>query len=319
VADEARRKTTEWLAFRVEPPRDQAIADLAAAQHGVFALAHLVALGLSPSAVRERATAGRLHRIHHGVYSLVPAKLLSRNGRFMAAVLACGEGAALSCRSAGALGELTRLGRAMIEVTVPVAGGRARKGIRVHRSTTLRPTDVTTVDGIPCTTVARTLLDLAETLDDRGIERALDHAASAETLDLAALHEQIEHNHARPAAAKLRAAIERHLPGTTPTASELEERMLTLIRDANLPEPEVNVWVDLGDGEPPIKADFLWPGAKLIVETDGFATHGTRTAFESDRRRDQRAAAAGFRSLRFTWNQLCYEPERAVSTLAAAA
>ena len=296
--------------------REQAIASLAAAQHGVLALAHLVALGLSPSAVRSRVARGRLHPIHRGVYALVPPSLLSRNGRVMAAVLSAGDGAAASHHAAGALDELTRA-RKTIDVTIPTRSARMRDGVCIHRSTTLRPSDVTTVDGIPCTTVARTLLDLAEVLTDRALERAFDHAAAAETLDLAGLHDQIEHNRTRPASRKLRAAIERHIPGSTPTAGELEELMLALVRATNLPDPEVNVWLDLGDGEPPIKADFLWREAGLIVETDGFATHGSRMAFESDRRRDQRAIAAGFTPVRFTWRQLRYEPARVASILAS--
>src|SRR5271170_5915081 len=104
---EARRKTRLSGTFRVEPMREQAISSLAALQHGVFALAHLIAIGLSPGAVRKRVAAGRLHRIHQGVYALTPPTLLSRNGRLMAAVLACGVGAALCHCSAGALLELT--------------------------------------------------------------------------------------------------------------------------------------------------------------------------------------------------------------------
>jgi predicted transcriptional regulator of viral defense system len=313
---EAGRVNELYGRFPAQPHADTAVLALAEAQHGALALEQFEALGLPRRVVQKRATAGRLHRIHQGVYALVPPSLLSRNGRVMAAVLSAGDGAAASYHASGALEELTRP-RKMIDVTMPGRSTRTREGVCIHRSTTLRPSDVTTVDGIPCTTVARTLLDLAEVLTDRGLERALDHAAAAETLDLAALHDQIEHNRTRPAAAKLRAAIERHIPGSTPTAGELEERMLALIRAANLPDPEVNVWLDLADGEPPIKADFLWRATGLIVETDGFETHGSRTAFESDRRRDQRALAAGFRPLRVTWRQLLYEPERVAGALAS--
>ena len=287
---------------------------LAVAQHGVFTSQQAVVLGIPARTVRRRVAAHRLHRVHNGVYSLVPPELLSRNGRFMAAVLACGAGAALSHRSAGALLELIRADRAQIDVTVPSRNGRGRRAgihpIRIHRSGTLRPTDVRLIDGIPCTNVARTLFDLAGVFGRRRIERALDQAAILEVLDLNALNEQLDHNAKRDEASKLRAALRHHLPGSTPTWNEFEERFLAMTRAARLPDPEVQQWLDLGDGEPMIRADFIWRAQRLIVETDGWETHKSKGAFESDRRRDQRATVAGWRPVRVTWRQLISEPGR---------
>ena len=166
---------------------DRRLVALALEQHGVFGLEQVVELGLAARSVRARASKHRLHRIHSGVYSLVPPQLLSRDGRFMAAVLACGPGASLSHRSAGALQGLIRAERARIDVTVPTRGGRKRAGIQIHRSSGLRPTDLSRTRAIPCTTVARTLLDLAGVLDRRGLERALDEAAMLDRLDLGEL------------------------------------------------------------------------------------------------------------------------------------
>lgn len=290
---------------------------LALTQHAVFGIGQLVALGRVERTIQARAAGSRLHRIHDGVYSLVPPQLLSRDGRFMAAVLACGPGAALSHRSAGALRELIRSDRARIDVTVATRGGRRRAGIEIHRSATLRPADVAPAHGIPCTTVSRTLLDLAGVLDRRGLERALDQAAILELLDLDSLTDQIGHNAKRREAKRLRVALADHLPGSTPTWNEFEERFLRMARVANLPEPEVQQWLDLGDGEPMIRPDFMWRSDRVIVETDGWGSHRTRRSFENDRRRDQRAIAAGWRTVRVTWRQLTSEPDRLARTFAA--
>ena len=147
-------------------------AALAARQEGVASLAQLVAIGFTASAIHKRASSGRLHRVHQAVYSLAPPELLSRDGRFMAAVLACGPGAVVSHRSAAALHELRATARSGIEVTVPRENIRVGEGVQIHRSRTLTAADVTTVKSIPCTTVARTLLDLAAVLPRRGVRAA---------------------------------------------------------------------------------------------------------------------------------------------------
>lgn len=169
VMSEAGRKTGTYGRFYDQ----RALAALAGRQHDVFTLAQLQDLGLTASAVHKRAASGRLHRVHHGVYSLAPAELLSRRGRYMAAVLACGPGAVLSHRSAAALHELRATDRTGIDVTISGRTNHNRPGIDVHRSCTLSAGDTTTVDGIPCTTVSRTLLDLAGVVGRRPTERAI--------------------------------------------------------------------------------------------------------------------------------------------------
>jgi predicted transcriptional regulator of viral defense system len=294
---------------------DQAVVRLALEQHCVFGLRQLSAHGISDRGVQHRAEGGRLHRVHAGVYSLVPPRLLTLDGRCMAAVLACGEGAALSHRSAAHLQRLTRTAPRTIEVTVPTPGGRGRAGIAIHRSTTLRAHDVETVRRIPCTTIARTIFDLGE-LDRRTVERALDEAYVSESLDVVALREQLEHNARRlRAAALVTRVLADHRAGDTATWNALEERVFTLARAAGVPEPQVNKWVDLGDGEPMIRADFLWREQRVIVETDGWRTHGTRAAFERDRRRDQRALLAGWTVVRVTWRQAHREARRIAQTI----
>jgi len=283
----------------------------------VISLDQLRALGISRSAAQDRAYSGRLHRIHHSVYSLVPLALLGRNGRFMAAVLACGPHAALSYRCAAALHEIRATARANIDVTIPGRSPRKHAGIDVHRSTTLTSEDVTKVHGIPCTTVARTLLDLAQVINGRPLERALDQAEILGLLDLNTLLDQIERNKARPAAKRLQAVLDQHYIGSTPTWSELEEVFLAACRRAGLPMPEVNALIDPHDSDPTaIRVDFVWREQRVIVETDGHQTHSTPRAFEEDRLRDQRLAVAGWVVIRITWRQLTQRPSEVTDRIA---
>jgi predicted transcriptional regulator of viral defense system len=173
---EAGRETGIYGPSFGHPRVEAEIVALGLAQHAVFDLDQLRGIGLSDSAVRKRVAAARLHRIYQCVYSLIPLDLLPRDGRFMAAVLACGPGAALSHRSAGTHLELVNSARARIDVTIPCRSGRAHTGIEIHRSTTLTEADVTSMKGIPCTTVARTLFDMSDVLRRRPLERAFDQA-----------------------------------------------------------------------------------------------------------------------------------------------
>jgi len=287
---------------------DRAIAALGAGQQGVLTLAQLNALGLRNRAVQRRAASGRLHRVHRGVYALAPAELLTRDGRFMAAVLACGPGAALSHRSAAALHELRRTDRSGIDVTVSGRSHREHEGIDVHRSTTLTAADTTTVNGIPCTTIARTLLDLATVVPMRAVESACEQAEVLEVLDLGAFRDQLGRNRCRHATPLLRDLLAKYQPGSAPTESELEEGLLSLVRAAGLPAPERQVYIVPDDGEPAIRVDFVWRAQRLVLETDGRKYHRTRQVFETDRRRDQRLMVAGWRVVRVTWRQVMDDP-----------
>jgi predicted transcriptional regulator of viral defense system len=311
------RESDPYLRFYAQRAVDSVLAEFATRQHGVVGLHQLGELGLSARAAQLRAESGRLHRIHQSVYSLAPLTLLGRNGRYMAAVLACGPGAVLSHRSAAALHGIRATARTNIDVTIPGRSPRKHAGIDVHRSTTLTPEDVTTVHGIPCTTVARTILDLAQVIKGRPLERALDQAEILDLLDLAALDDQIERNKARPAAKRLRAVLDQHYVGSTPTWSELEEAFLAACRRGKLPMPEVNALIDPYDSDPTaIRVDFVWRDQRVIVETDGHETHRTRRAFEEDRLRDQRLIVAGWTVIRITWRQLNQRPKEVTARIA---
>lgn len=309
-----RRETGQYGRFLTT---HRAIAELAGRQHGVFAVSQLIALGLSADAARRRAGAGRLHRIHHGVYALTPRQLLKREGHWLAAVLACGPDATLSHRTAAALLELRRTDRTKIDVTVATESHRRHAGIDVHRSSTLTAADVTHVQSIPCTTVARTILDLAQVLTRRQLERVFDQAEIVGLLDGRALNDQLTRNKSRHGVPIVQAILAEHYIGSTPTWNDFEEAFLALCDDAGCPRPEVNVLIDPGDGEPALRVDFVWRELRVIVETDGHATHSTRRAFETDRRRDQRLTAAGWRVIRVTWRQLSRERVQVAQTLLA--
>jgi very-short-patch-repair endonuclease len=295
-----------------EPHLETVIADLAADQHGVVALHQLQMAGLSRSAVSRRAAVGRLHRVHRGVYAVGRPKL-DRHGQWLAAVLACGAAAVLSHRSAAALWGLRHDQRRCAEVCVQDSGAHARDGIDVHVSGTLTDADVTTVDGIPCTAVARTLVDLGDVVPRRAVERAIDQAELLRLFDLRAVEAALERAGPRRGAGTLRALLDGYEEPTL-TDRELEERLLALCRTASLPSPAVNAWITLGEGVT-YKADFLWRKERLVVETDSRRFQGHRKAFEHDRLRDQRLTLAGFTVIRFTWRQVTDDPRRVAEVL----
>ena len=234
----AARESRRYGDFLEPPSVDRALAELASAQHGPFGLDQLRELGLTKGAVSKRVATGRLHRIHQTVYSLVPRELLKREGLYTAAVLACGPGAVLSHRSAARLHELRSDGYWKIEVTVPRRSRRRHEGVLVHCSTTLTATDITVVNNIPVTTVARTLLDLGELITPRQLERAFDQADSLQALDGRALNDQLARNPTRPGAKAMRHVLQTHYIGSTPTDNELGEAFLALTRSLGLPDPE---------------------------------------------------------------------------------
>jgi len=298
-----------------EPPRDRAIAEVAKRQHGVITLGQLQLAGLTPSAVRNRIQAGRLYRIHRGIYA-VGHDRVTPHGRVMAAVLAFGPDAAASHRAAAGIHGLRPDRRRNVDVIVPRASARSRPGIDAHASPTLRPRDITTANGIPCTTIARTLLDLAEVVPRGQLERALEQAVVLRVFDLGAIEDVLAHASGRWGAGVLREALADLSDDPGATLSDPEGAFLELCRAAGLPRPGVNVWVKIDNG-PPICADFLWRRGRLIVEVDSWQFHGTRASFERDRRRDQRVRLADWEPLRVTPRQIVREGDRVAKAVAA--
>ena len=262
----------------------------------MFTRAELLAAGLDKSAISRRLRAGTLHRMYRNVYSVAPPSLLRPEARWRGAVLACGEGAALSHRSAAALWGLLEERWDVVDVTTPRRGRKGTEGIRLHRTRRLADEEVVVVRGVPVTTVERTLLDLADVVSLRVLRRA---ARQAEVLQLPVGSPRSK-AHGRRGAPSL-GALSLQRAELALTRSELESRFLRLCRRFGLPRPEVNVIIEGRE------RDFAWRDARLVVEVDGHATHGTRFAFEDDRRRDLALVRAGWRVVRFTYAQIAFD------------
>ncbi|MFP5364258.1 MAG: type IV toxin-antitoxin system AbiEi family antitoxin domain-containing protein [Thermoleophilia bacterium] len=299
------------MARQLANPRpDAVVADIAARRHGVLSRRQLVDAGLSPAAIAHRVRSGRLHRLHRGVFA-VGHRPTTRRGWWIAAVLAYGDRAALSHMAALSHWDLRPSSASTIDVSVATRNGlAAREGIRVHRCGRLEPGEITIHDGIPVTTVARTLLDGAAMLRAAGLARAVERCEILRLFDLTLVEQAIGRHPYHPGAASLASALELYRDHE-PTRSELEAMLLALSDRHGLPRPLVNRAVE------GCEVDFLWPGHRLIVETDGRGTHLTRAAFERDRARDAMLTVAGYRVVRFTHRQILDEPRSVARTLRA--
>ena len=290
---------------------EQELADLARRQHGVVARRQLLALGLRGNSVDRRLDAGRLHRIHAGVYA-VGHPILGVNGRWMAAVLACGTGAGLGYASAAAFWDLRRGVPSVIDVVVPPGGGRARPGLRTHRNPGRACDAATAARAIRVTTPARTILDYAAVATDRELEYALDQAEKQELTDYPAL-DAIARAHPRHRGARrLRRTLASYEAGAANTRSDLEKAFLALCERDGLPRPLVNLPL-CG-----MTVDFVFVAERVAVETDSWTWHRGRAAFERDRERDATLATAGYATLRFTDRQIELAPRTVARALTAA-
>lgn len=288
---------------------DQKLADrawaLAAEQHGVVARRQLLALGLSAQSIQHRLTRGRLHRIHRGVYA-VGRPDLDREGRWMAAVLACGSGAVLSYESAAALWRIGPLPSSM-EVTIPVASPRRCDGTRIHRRPNLLPTHVTVRKAIPVTKPVRTAIDLATRLSPARLERMVNEADRIGLFSPEGLLAVLDEYPGVRGVGRLRSILGARVFRLTD--SELERRFLRIVAKARLPFPLTQQNVA------GFRVDFFWPDLGLVVETDGLTYHRTPSQQARDRVRDQAHLSAGLTPLRFTHAQVRYEANHVAVTL----
>jgi very-short-patch-repair endonuclease len=264
----------------------------------VVSTAQLLALGFTPSWVKARVAAGRLHRLFRGVYA-VGRPDVTREGWWMAAVLACGEGSALSHGNAAAHYGILAEPKGPIHVSVPLTARRSYAGIRPHRRT-LRAQDVTKHERIPVTTVATTIADLAASMRRGPLEGAINQADILGLITVPALRAAVDEMPPRPGTRPLRETIDRRTFRFT--RSQLERAFIPLALSAGLPRPEtcvvVNGW----------EVDFYWPGLDFVVEADSLTYHRTAAQQHRDRLRDQAHASAGTERLRFTHSQIKYEP-----------
>ncbi len=273
-------------------------------QHGVLSRQQLVVAGLGRRTIARRVEAGRLYRLHRGVYAFGRGEVTPR-GKLMAAVLACGDGALLSHRSAAALWGLCGTPHGDVEVSAP--RGRTRPGIAVHECGVPRE-DRAIVNRIPVTSVARSLFDLAEVVDEHRLDAAFEEADRLGLLELRALEEVCARGQGRHALPRVRRLIDAaRFP--EPARSSLKARFLVFCRDHDLPTPQTNVLVLNRE------VDAFWPKPRLIVEVDGWSFHRHRAAFERDRARDAAMQAAGYRVIRVTHRRLEREPEAVATDL----
>ncbi len=290
-------------------PLAEAVTFLATPQHGIVTRRQLLAAGIGADAIDRAVKSGHLHRLQRGVYRVGP--VIATHGDLMAAVLACGPSAVVSHRSAARLWAVVGDSVRPPAVEVIVRGCvRVRSGVRVRRIATLDEGEVTRLVGIPMTTPARTVYDLAAVVRPRTLERAVAEALARGLTETERITELMVRHPKGAGIRTLRGVLERGRPGLT--RSEAEERFLALLRKAGIGPPEVNV--DVAGFE----VDFLWRSAGLVTEIDGFAFHSSPHAFERDRRRDAALAAEGLTVVRVTWRQLVKEPQAVVVRLARA-
>jgi very-short-patch-repair endonuclease/predicted transcriptional regulator of viral defense system len=291
----------------VEVSVGRRVVRLARGQHGAIKLEQLLSAGLTRGGVRARVARGRLVRLFHGVYAVGDPELMPLVWE-SAALLSLGEDAVLSHRSAAAIWGLAQPNPEVIDVTVIGRRPHGREGVRVHYAKTL--SDVTTHSNLRITTPARTLIDFASQVTTSELVAAFGDARAKRLVTDAKLTPALKRapkNHAG-------AAIVRRMfdEGGTYDRSEAERLIRGLCKQAQLPQPLTNIMLN---GH---LVDFFWPDHRLIVEVDGYDTHGNRQAFEKDRRRDQTHIAAGYVVIRITWRQLQHEPIALAARIAQA-
>jgi very-short-patch-repair endonuclease len=288
---------------------ERAIAELAAKQRGVITRAQLLELGMTRTTIDNWVKHSRLHSLYRGIFLLGHPRPIA-GARQLAAVLACGRGAVLSHLSAAGLWRLLPGREGDVDVTVPGRNPGRRRGIRVHRVNALDRRDVRKLGGIPITSPARTIFDVAAVVRRRELEQALAEAYARRLARRSDFISLLARRSSLPGTRALRALLDEGTPALT--RSQAEERLLALIRTAELPAPEINVRIGRHE------VDFMWRDQRLIVEVNGFRFHSSRSAFEHDRRRDAELISQGFRVIRITWRQIFDRPEALTARLAKA-
>ncbi|MBA3866995.1 MAG: hypothetical protein H0X42_11745 [Solirubrobacterales bacterium] len=280
---------------------------MAARQHGVVSIRQLCGLGYSHASVERAAMAGRLHRLHQGVYAVGHTEL-SLHGRCLAGVLACDSNALLSHYSAAWLWGLLSTQPVPVHVTTSVRRKR-RAPLCVHHSQTLTDADRAMEDGIPVTSVARTALDLAPRIRPASLERLLQRAEELKLIHLPEFESVLARNRGHHGASRLRRAVDLYAPPAF-TRSGLERRFLGLLIEAGIATPAT------GYNVAGFELDVYWPDLRFAVELDVFETHGSHRSFEADRLRDEDLKLAGVELTRVTGYRLGREPDRVLERVA---
>jgi very-short-patch-repair endonuclease len=291
------------------------IAALAERQDGVVSRRQLRKIGLSESAITSRTASGYLQPLFRETFA-VGHRAITRQGRMRAAVLACADGTVLSHGSAAELIGLWDKRQTPVDVIPPNWSGRKIRDIRWHRVRLPLPDEFEIRNGIPCTTVSRTIVDMAARTGWSSLRSLVEQAAIMRQLDVDQIDLVLSRGRRR-GAPRLRSILAawRDLGENRPRVrSRLEARLLPHLVEKRLPAPRCNVMLRVD--QHCFEVDMLWDEQRLIIETDGEETHGTRAAFQRDRLRDQILTAAGYRTSRVTWRQVADEPEAVVSRIA---
>jgi very-short-patch-repair endonuclease len=295
----------------------KAATSLAARQHGVATRAQLRRVGLSDDRIDGWVRAGHLRRVVSGVYAVGRPGITER-GRLHAVVLACGPGASISHRSAAWLLGLREKNPVVVDVICPGQAGRKVDGIRVHKVPYPAPSELRPVFGIPCTTVARTVVDLAGVHGIEKLRESVEMAASKNMLDIGAIDAVLANGPRRRGTPALRTVVDEWRP-VAETAryatirSLFEAKLLPLIAAAGLPIPRINARVRTA--ERILEVDLLWPEQRFVVEADSRRHHAIEVAFERDHRRDRELLAAGYGTQRVSWREAEREPDAVLAVV----
>jgi very-short-patch-repair endonuclease len=287
--------------------RDRVVGGLADRQHGVVSREQLLAAGQTPRVIRRAVEAGRLRPVFRGVYA-VGHLALRREGWWMAALLACGEGAALSHRTAAMVWGLQTGPTLPIDVATSTDHGRKHRQITTHRML-LAPLDALLRDNLRLTTPSRTIVDLATRLKGRALRDAVERAQDLRRFDPDDIRDTLARAPRRPGTRRLEDLITVMAPDKDNARSHLERMFLALTRKARLPKPASNLEI-AGRSR-----DFAWPDQRLVVETDGYRYHSSRQAKRRDNRRDRQLTALGWRPVRFTYEEIAFEPAEVAKEL----
>jgi hypothetical protein len=284
---------------------------MAAERDGVLSIRELRACGLDDHAIARRVRDGRLHRLHRGVYAVGHAGLTPR-GRFRAAALAAGEAGILSHFAAAAFWGFWSWQERLIDVTIVGCGSRRIPGVRVHSSRGVER-DVQVRDGIRVTTPARTLLDLAAVLPDRGLRRIVRRAEAQRAVSIRQILDVCDRSPGHHGVARLRAVI---ADGPAPTRTDLEDLLLDLLDRGGIARPEINA--PLRFGTETIVPDYLWRAQRVAIEADSVTWHEHKLTREHDAYKQAQLEAAGLRVLRITWAQITRSPQQTLARVRAA-
>ncbi len=285
-------------------------SELAARQKGVASRRQLLNAGLTGDAITGLIRRGFLHRLHRGVYA-VGHTALPKFGLEQAALLACGEGAVLSGRSALYVWGIGDSASGDVEVSIAGRHCRKRQGIRLHLVQSWRRREIRTSHGLRLVSPARALIDFAADASFDQLGDAVAEARQSNLIRDGELEAALQAAGPRRGAGKMRAFLSAEAEPAI-TRSRAERRFRKLLQAAQLPQPRVNVRIA------GVEVDFLWEDEKIVLEVDGWKFHSDRRSFEWDRKKAMILSDAGFHVIRITWRQFTQEPLALIAHIARA-